>query len=74
MSNDGMYLVDRTENKREMTARGFGGGGFSADDAEKADRMETWGTTYTPDDAPDFVELRLIKDGVCFKTRRVDGY
>ena len=41
--------------------------------AEKADRLEVWGSSFS-DPGPDFCEFRLFKGDEQIGTKRVDGY
>jgi hypothetical protein len=68
-----MYKIEETQNKAAMVATGFTGAGFTQDEADRADTMETWGSSFS-DPGPDFSEFRLIADGCVIATKCVAGY
>ena len=65
-------ITDPTPLLEEATAAPPFGPGFDLALAQKADRLEVWGTT---EDAPeDYTEFRLLKDGQTIGVARIQGY
>lgn len=68
------HLLKETTNKDEMMAGPPFGPGVCRDIAEKAARMEVWGSNFN-EPGPDYCEFRLYDvAGIVVDRRRVDGY
>jgi hypothetical protein len=68
------YLIELTEDKQRMTAPLPMGPGFTAEQADNAVRMETWGSSFR-DPGPDWCEFRLFDaNNKVVAIRRTEGY
>jgi hypothetical protein len=69
------YLVETKTGEAVLTAATTDpfGPRFTAEQAEGADKMEVWGSSFA-DPGPDWCEFRLFKAGEQVATKRTEGY
>jgi hypothetical protein len=69
-----MYLIQETTDKAAMTRGTPGGPGVCREVAERAAKMQVWGSSFN-DPGDDFCEFVLLDaNGVVIDRRRVAGY
>ena len=72
-----MYLISMWNKKEQILKEGTQkppfGAGFSQEQVEQADQLESWGSSFT-ETGSDFCEFRLLSKGKVIAKQRVAGY